>query len=1440
MKKSVFVALALFLASLLCAEELVFDKALWQCIVREGAEGKAEIAEGKLTLAKTNDKGEVLAFLRSHSAKPNTWYRFTVVVVGEPGGGFHLLNPTATKRTWPNSGPFHTNGRRQTFKVDMKTVDGEESFGTQLRLLSQGTYVFESFDVEELTEEKKQAELFAPLPENLLECDWQPRYSGPVIAYIDIKPELLTVDLRNTDGTGGVTCLRKIGLKKGVKYRVTAGVRGPNDGNLDICLDIGGAKPRGVGSGLQGTNGRLVQHQYEFTPEEGDESAMIALRAYKPGVYRIQSVHFEEVDAKKEFAEMQKRFRLLHMMRFDEGDLPEEIDPVFSENLSWQEVGDKREFSGKLALLLKKALPDHAFRVQSPQLPKDVRAEIVVRDADRKEFLRTDMRKLPQDGFLVPSTGAFVYLELTSPKGIFCPAEKIEIRENGLNLGAFRWLWWNSYAVGNTENVPTLYRRKFSLKKQPIHATVRLLTAGTLSVNGQDFGPGFPKGEERYPDTDQYYKNVLSALRIGENEMLVDIAAANAQNMQVDILLSFADGTHQVILSDDGEWEMLPKGATEWQPVPVLLATFKKDEFGMRWIAPGEMPDDFITPVNYQGKASFGETVLKQCARLPMKLTLDFAEPLFLASNKLDCYITDESGEHCWKQALFTENPQDFVLGKKGKITYETKLCTEFLKAGRYHLELPCYGKGRIEGEFEVKQACKPRTDFEIVFNENHSPMFKRDGKLYPASLYYHNSRFLIGEQNYFLQDFCHSISEKGGVHVHVAVGACGPDRFKNSDVRIDSLWTGPGEYHFDKLDRVVENFLSADSDGMIVLNINLDCPKWWMDLHPDELAVWDNGEKANGVSWASELWNRDLDEAMRKLGRHYAEKPHSSRIVGFYCTGGYDGQWWQYLSWGKYPYQLTDYSSAMLRYFRAWLRKKYVTDETLQKVWCNDNVTLDTAEIPTREERIGTTFYRDPQKGDWKVMDYIYAQADMLKDHLLGIFASVKRYNPNIVTGSYYIPNWDCSYIMGQAQRQLTTSMFDEPLYQFAAAPMEYLYRTPDRIGNPVFGRRQYFALNRKLWVIEDDNRSFMFHQMPIAMWGNHNAPDCVNTLRRNYAQRLALGTGRWFYDMWGSWFDSPVMERLVREEQLLINASTGYDDLDELNAQVVNVRDINVTTHNRLTNGSDLGQVHYWRREEDYTYPVDEVMMRDLDHPQLPKYKLYYIGDLTYLDAEGRARIEALKTDGNILVFQHAVGYSNGENISAENISALTSIQIVESRPGEDASDMSWNYADGNDPLLQGLAAGGEAMKGFKAKRFAVQDADAVPLGHYIDGGEVAAAVKRHENWTAVYLPTTLPPFPLMRNLVRAAGVHVYTDAPATLRSGGRFITVYCQNEEAKGTLELPVEFALFEVMTQQELAPVKSVEYNLRRGDSRLWFVGTPEEVHRFATEVKANWK
>ena len=192
MKKSLL--LALLLASFLFGVEYPFDAEHWTGRVRGGAEGNISLADGKLTMTWTNDAGEVLSFLlKSHPAKPNTTYRFTVVVTGEPGGTFHLLNPPATKRIWPNTGPIQTDGKRQKFTFEMNTVDGEESFGTQLRLLSKGTYVFESLSVEELTPELKQAEFFAPVPANLLDCDWTPRIPGPAIAFLDITPKLLTV-----------------------------------------------------------------------------------------------------------------------------------------------------------------------------------------------------------------------------------------------------------------------------------------------------------------------------------------------------------------------------------------------------------------------------------------------------------------------------------------------------------------------------------------------------------------------------------------------------------------------------------------------------------------------------------------------------------------------------------------------------------------------------------------------------------------------------------------------------------------------------------------------------------------------------------------------------------------------------------------------------------------------------------------------------------------------------------------------------------------------------------------------------------------------------------------------------------------------------------------------------------------------------------------------
>jgi len=65
---------------------------------------------------------------------------------------------------------------------------------------------------------------------------------------------------------------------------------------------------------------------------------------------------------------------------------------------------------------------------------------------------------------------------------------------------------------------------------------------------------------------------------------------------------------------------------------------------------------------------------------------------------------------------------------------------------------------------------------------------------------------------------------------------------------------------------------------------------------------------------------------------------------------------------------------------FRRWLKQRYPTDEALRAAWRDPNVSLETAALPTAQERRSTThgLFRDPTS-ERKVLDfYQYKQLAM------------------------------------------------------------------------------------------------------------------------------------------------------------------------------------------------------------------------------------------------------------------------------------------------------------------------------------------------------------------------------------------------------------------------------------------------------------------------------
>jgi hypothetical protein len=292
---------------------------------------------------------------------------------------------------------------------------------------------------------------------------------------------------------------------------------------------------------------------------------------------------------------------------------------------------------------------------------------------------------------------------------------------------------------------------------------------------------------------------------------------------------------------------------------------------------------------------------------------------------------------------------------------------------------------------------------------------------------------------------------------------------------------------------------------------------------------------------------------------------------------------------------------------------------------------------------------------------------------------------------------------------------------------------------------------------------------------------------------------------------------------EQALLRESRFFSPLEELTASVAHVTDEENGWHGKL--GERLRDA--W---EGSGCLVDEIRLPEVGQPQLPKYRLYFIDDIVAVSPEGRRKIDSLKRDGNVLVFQHATGYSDWSRLSAENISSLVGIELREAEAGP----LTWRYADNSHALLAGTVAGGEVQEA-AGRRFVVEDRDAVVLGRYLLDGQAAAAVKSHGDWAAVYLPGEAP-LEMRDNLVAYAHVHRLADAPAIVRSDGRFLSVEGGKGSFAGELSFLEETALYDVWDGTVTLPSKSVSFQLERGGMRLWFAGSLAEVRAFAKKVR----
>jgi len=677
---------------------------------------------------------------------------------------------------------------------------------------------------------------------------------------------------------------------------------------------------------------------------------------------------------------------------------------------------------------------------------------------------------------------------------------------------------------------------------------------------------------------------------------------------------------------------------------------------------------------------------------------------------------------------------------------------------------------------------------------------------------------------------------------------------FRNAGISIFNIylrfdWTGPEEYVFKRVDERLDSYLQLEPKTLFLPRVLLTPGAWWCKAYPNDITMRDDGSPAGMFgqpchpSFASEAYRELSHKAMIAFLNH-VEGKYGDHIIGYQVGNGFGGEWltfnsfWEARPGGQPPtkFGVEDYCPAAQDLFRRWLKNKYGTVEALRRAWGDPKVAFETAMPPNEVERYSTNhgIFFDPGVSQ-RAPDYFSFFNEMVADVLLENARWVKEVtHRKKIVGAFYGYLW-CNFpnlsVVHSGHLGFAKVLRSADV-DFIASPYTYDNK---QIGGPNNSQTlpEAAALHGKLYFNEVDTETHL--QQRQWRWGNslHNPTNFEETkglLIRDYAYALTKGFGMWWTDLHGqTYHDDQIIQLLGRLKQI----DEKFLDADKRsNADIAVILDEASFTY--CGDGEPLFNALLTAQKQwEFAFigaPWDPYLLADIDNPKLRDYKLYVFLNTFRVTPEQRAAIQArLKRNGATAVWVYAPGYI-GEKLSVENMRALTGVRLAEndsagelrveitsydhvytkSLPrgfvyGTDVNvenikrwyDHQIYLKDPRDPSLQ------RDLPGFCINpRFWSDDPQAQILGKLAGIDKPGLVVKKQPGWTSVYSSAPILPAALLRNVARAAGCHIYSDAGDVVYANRNFLGIYAPGGGSR-TVRLPRKSRVVDLLENRVLA-------------------------------------
>ncbi len=676
---------------------------------------------------------------------------------------------------------------------------------------------------------------------------------------------------------------------------------------------------------------------------------------------------------------------------------------------------------------------------------------------------------------------------------------------------------------------------------------------------------------------------------------------------------------------------------------------------------------------------------------------------------------------------------------------------------------------------------------------------------------------------------------------------------------------------------RQAEMILKHAPDAYIWVRFQTSSPpKGWREKHTEECLLNSYGKRYEEPSLASESYLEQVEKYISNAVAFCERQPWADRIAGYIIYPLGEGT--TVLAAQGY---LFDHSEPTKAAFKQFLKDKYKNDRELQIAWNNDQVTLETAAIPTDQDfrgkgltdyekvnssAISNTGNITPHRLHWPkpseiadARDYCRMMRELTENCFRVLLGAMKSQAPNKLAaldafkgnmlGWPLVARWLGDYqthggLMHAVSGAFGTAEMLESIKEIdiVATPADYLDRSmgfgfdPEGIGSPV-------VLRNKMMMVEEDQRT---RGVPSQKTFNPLKTDkeIEAGFWRNLGAALSRGYNPYITEMSssGSWFNDNKVQEVLSARTKIHHASIEWDR-SEVPAIVMVIDDWSVLDEDLTINYLNLAVINqrlYGLARCGVPFRVH--LFEDLNHENFPDcHKIFYFPNLYRADDR---RLDTIRKkvfrNGNVAIFGPASGMITDEGYSSEAASKLIGMpmvlmekesprQITVDNFDHDVTKKLTRRLDYGDSYPYGPILVPEDTEDIislgNIQLCGALDYPGLAIREFGKGaiGNGDDSPRGDGDYASVFSAAVPLPAELLRELARYSGTHVYGENDDLIFADSCSLTIHSVYP-GRRSVKLPEKTTVWDVIANKKIGDnIDSIEFEVSPPQTNMFYLG-----------------